>query len=1122
MTTIGVFSVMPLPGFSGRFAVYARALARAGATVHRIICDGAQSRCATDTFLQALPNRFGHCPTCAQANHWISTFGNTDDQGSIGLSSLVDGERQQAALAAIAGLADGDLESWSWQGHPCGAWLDEAMRSDTNRLHWREQPDWPAAARGWLGTMVTGILAAEGYIRRYQPDALLLPNGRLAAERGIRSVAAAHGLPVYTEDTGLRPGTFTIRRNSAACDFDFSPEWAQWSDVPLTAAEEARLDDLLRAWQQSDTSKAVVFSPVATGDLDAFRRRLDLDRERPVVAVFTGVLDDTNLYSADTVFRDQTAWLDTVVTIAAQRPDWQVVLRLHPIDAATHIRRAGRFVSSPERLYDRLRLTWPVLPANVRIIPSDSPLSSHDLLAIAAVVVTYVSTVGMEATLKGLPTVVCGSSHYAHTGLAWMPQRPDDLQPLIERLVAQPEQPDEAVTKARRYIYLAHVRCMYDFAFLTSEERSWDLSTELRALAGHVDAGDGDLPRFCQALTGQRALVDPPPGKPPLLPSPITRGASEPISFRPPGRLTIAVAVPDGNGFAVDWPALTALADDLLVISGPQRRTPAGLPAGARLITAPSGDLNACWQQALAATDAAWILLLTAGETLIATPAALQAVTRKQPLTPTIGLVTMRGGDVPVGAWLEPRLLSRAGDWRIRGTAFPTVTSEAEGRQLGGRTFLLPEVTLRSRTTQPAAVAARRTLTWLRAGLEQRPDSQAWHEAAATVLAPLHPPAAARHQATATGQPSAVKLTVAVAVTADAPLSRLHLAALDGLAEEVLVLAPAGLPLPDGPPRSVGGRNVTVADATPKSLEAAARQAATGDWLLLIYADEMIAPGSAEALALWVKTIGRRQPGAQIACQAWPQAGQPASARLETRLWRHDAAGATATPWPTVPGMALWARPQGPLAPPPAMTATPAPTPAALIAAAFQLMQGNLPVARAELLTWRQAAAEDDPDRFICDEWLVTTALALGDWPLALTVAERVLASRCDRPVLAFQAATALHLAGDLTGAARACLLAVAARQTWNQGPADLAWQPEMLMTSLLLAMDGPEVAAHWLGITAAEGPLAVMKALLGILTGEAAGAALPGVPELAAELMAGGWLAHDATSAISHDKSEH
>jgi hypothetical protein len=356
--------------------------------------------------------------------------------------------------------------------------------------------------------------------------------------------------------------------------------------------------------------------------------------------------------------------------------------------------------------------------------------------------------------------------------------------------------------------------------------------------------------------------------------------------------------------------------------------------------------------------------------------------------------------------------------------------------------------------------------------------------------------------------PQPVTLSVAVVVTAHTPLSRLNLVALDALADEVLVVAAAGLPLPAGPALSVAGLSVTAADATPAAIEVAARQAATGDWLLLMHADEMLAPGSAEALSLWLKTIGLRQPGAQITCQRWPQPGQPAMDRVETRLWRHDAAGATATPWPTVPGMALWPRPQGELAPPPPETAPPAPTPAALIAAAFQLMQGNLPVARAELLTWRQAAAEDDPDRFICDEWLVTTALALGDWPLALTVAERVLASRCHRPVLAFQAATALHLAGDLTGAAQACLLAVAARQTWEQGPADLAWQPEMLMASLLLAMDGPDVSAHWLGGLTATGPLAVMTALLRVLTGEKAAAALPGMQELAAELVAGGWLA--------------
>jgi hypothetical protein len=340
---------------------------------------------------------------------------------------------------------------------------------------------------------------------------------------------------------------------------------------------------------------------------------------------------------------------------------------------------------------------------------------------------------------------------------------------------------------------------------------------------------------------------------------------------------------------------------------------------------------------------------------------------------------------------------------------------------------------------------------------------------------------------------------------------------VDGLADELLIVVPPTVPAPTGLVASYAGRLVEAADAYPDSLSAAARRESQGTWLLTLGAGEMLAPGSAEALPTWLQTVDAITTGAMIPCQDWPRTGIAPVRRVEQRLWR-QAPGSHPPAVPSlVPGVAIWqpARetPDTATSPVPAM---PAPPPETLLPAVLRLMQGDLAGARSDLLSWRRLAPVQDPDRETCDEWLITTALALGDWPLALSLADTVLSSGCQRPVLAIQAATVLQAVGDARGAAYACHLAGAARQDWRHGPADIDWQPELILASLMLGADGPTTAAAWLSQRHSPGPLPVMQSLLGMLTGQVADLPDAGILELATELANGGWLTDADMSRVS------
>ena len=76
-----------------------------------------------------------------------------------------------------------------------------------------------------------------------------------------------------------------------------------------------------------------------------------------------------------------------------------LVIRVHP-----HLRHKAE---SYRRFWEQL----PV-PHNCTIIPADSPVSSYGLIDASDLVVTYGSTVGIEATYYAKPSLLLGSAEY--------------------------------------------------------------------------------------------------------------------------------------------------------------------------------------------------------------------------------------------------------------------------------------------------------------------------------------------------------------------------------------------------------------------------------------------------------------------------------------------------------------------------------------------------------------------------------------------------------------------------------------------------------------------------------------------------------------------------------------
>jgi hypothetical protein len=151
-------------------------------------------------------------------------------------------------------------------------------------------------------------------------------------------------------------------------------------------------------------------------------------------------------------------WVERAVRMAAGQ-SFALVVRIHPAE--------GRW-GTREEVRDVVASKVGGLPANVRFISAVDALSSYALLDISDLLLTYTTTVGLEAAVRGKQVVVAGETHYRSRGFTTDISVPEQLARV---LAEEPrELPAASVELALRYAHMFFFRAMIPFPAIVAQD----------------------------------------------------------------------------------------------------------------------------------------------------------------------------------------------------------------------------------------------------------------------------------------------------------------------------------------------------------------------------------------------------------------------------------------------------------------------------------------------------------------------------------------------------------------------------------------------------------------------------------------------------------------------------
>jgi hypothetical protein len=267
---------------------------------------------------------------------------------------------------------------------------------------------------GQLQNVMRAYRASCRLLDDREPDRAIAYNTLYSVNRVFMALANRRGVPCFTIQGGNHPTfrgeTLSIfKSDQEVFRAPRSSAWHEWAAKPIGESDVQLVMKAVRA-QFRATSPFVYSRPHTPVLPTAVREELGIRCGARVAVAILSSKDE--LFAADTVgrferplegtflFEQQSDWVAHLASIADRRPDVHVVVRVHPREFPN--KRDA--VLSPNA--KQLESILADLPSNVSVDWPVAGRSLYSVLQIADVVLSGWSSVGLDAALLGIPTVV--------------------------------------------------------------------------------------------------------------------------------------------------------------------------------------------------------------------------------------------------------------------------------------------------------------------------------------------------------------------------------------------------------------------------------------------------------------------------------------------------------------------------------------------------------------------------------------------------------------------------------------------------------------------------------------------------------------------------------------------
>jgi hypothetical protein len=333
------------------------------------------------------------------------------------------------------------IPSYRWEGLAVG----EHAVAGALRFYARGQLEGAEGAEITVRRFLEASLLAAATMRnifaREPIDRACFHHGIYVPQGLIAEACRVAGVPMVTWNVAYRRGCFLFSHGDTYHHTMLSEPVGVWEDMAWGDTQEAQIMDYL-ASRLTGARDWIWFHEHPVEDVHRIARELGLDLEKPVIGMLTNVFWDAQLHYRANAFDDMLDWVLETIRYFAQRPDLQLLIRIHPAEVRGTI-------PSRQPLLGELEAVFPELPANIFVIPPESNSSTYAAMYACDSVLIYGTKTGVELSAYGIPVIVAGEAWVRGKGITRDATSPEEYFRILDELPLG-RRLDEATTRRAR------------------------------------------------------------------------------------------------------------------------------------------------------------------------------------------------------------------------------------------------------------------------------------------------------------------------------------------------------------------------------------------------------------------------------------------------------------------------------------------------------------------------------------------------------------------------------------------------------------------------------------------------------------------------------------------------
>lgn len=481
------------------------ALRLRGMPVHFFICDKVLPACEGKT-IRLFP-RFSLSPRgdrqiCNQCFFLSSRVLDNFGLPYTVLSKWISEDMVQHAEGMVHRLSWEEVFDLRYKGTHLGPIIHSSVIRFFLRVDLADDSQTQEMVRRYGVAAILLVDLCERLLDELKPRAIVTSHGVYITWGIITEMAKQRGVPFTVWDPAYRQSTIMLSQGSSLFQNMLAEPTSLWETLHLTIQQKTQLKEYMDSrWRDHGQDRLTIYKSEEYSS-EALWQQLHLDPRKPTLGLFPNVGWDAQVQHRNIAFPSIFEWIGQTVEFFAERPQWQLVIRSHPVETWFPQTLIQSVSSDVERRF-------PALPDNVRVIPANSPISSYGLAKIIRAGAVHGTQFGLELAYMGLPVIVTGGVYYRGKGFTYDVSTPDEYFALLDQFHSLPTLTHVQRERAEKYAYHVYFRRQIPFPYIEYAGKVGLGNVRLKSLADLLPGKDTALDLIIRnILEGKSFVVD--------------------------------------------------------------------------------------------------------------------------------------------------------------------------------------------------------------------------------------------------------------------------------------------------------------------------------------------------------------------------------------------------------------------------------------------------------------------------------------------------------------------------------------------------------------------------------------------------------------------------------------